>query len=109
MLFQARSGSGGGSVGAVAAADAADAAAAAAVAAAAAALAPTSPSSANSSRRTWPMIHIAIVGGNGPGGAAEGRIPNLLKTDSGARLASDRAYRRFGRKLRRGVRFSRRI
>ena len=25
------------------------------------------------------MIHIAIVGGNGPGGAAEGRIPNLLK------------------------------
>jgi len=54
MLFQARSGSGGGSVGAVAAADAADAAAAAAVAAAAAALAPTSPSSANSSRRTWP-------------------------------------------------------
>ncbi len=44
------------------------------------------------------MIHIAIVGGNGPGGAAEGRIPNLLKTDSGARLASDRAYRRFGAK-----------
>jgi len=47
MLFQARPGSGGGSVGAVAAADAADAtdaadaAAAAAVAAAAAALAPT--------------------------------------------------------------------
>ena len=24
------------------------------------------------------MIHIAISGGNGPGGAAEGRVPNLF-------------------------------
>jgi len=58
------------------------------------------------------MIHIAIAGGNGPGGAAKCRIPNIfffLKRASGARLASDRAYRRFGPKLRRDARFSRRI
>jgi len=44
------------------------------------------------------MIHIAIAGGNGPGGAAKGRIPNFKKKGgaSGARLAGDRAYRRFG-------------
>ena len=60
------------------------------------------------------MIHIAISGGNGPGGAAEGRVPNLFFFKKGlrglgARLASDRAYRRFGPKLRRDARFSRRI
>jgi hypothetical protein len=57
------------------------------------------------------MINIAIAGGNGPGGAAKGRIPNLFlkKRASGARLANDRAYRRFGPKLRRDARFSRRI
>jgi len=57
------------------------------------------------------MINIAIAGGNGPGGAAKCRIPNLFfkKRASGARLASDRAYRRFGPKLRRDARFSRRI
>jgi len=49
------------------------------------------------------MINIAIAGGNGPGGAAKDRIPNffLTKKASGARLASDPAYRRFGPKLRR--------
>jgi hypothetical protein len=58
------------------------------------------------------MIHIAIAGENGPGGAAKGRIPNFFfkkKGAPGARLASDRAYRRFGPKLRRDARFSRRI
>ena len=35
------------------------------------------------------MIHIAIAGGDGPGGAAKGRIPNLLfkKRVSGARVS----------------------
>jgi len=57
------------------------------------------------------MINIAIAGGNEPGGAAKGRIPIFcfFKKALGARLASDRAYRRFGPKLRRDARFSRRI
>tara|TARA_B100000513_G_scaffold18334_1_gene7250 strand:- start:291 stop:488 length:198 start_codon:yes stop_codon:yes gene_type:complete len=43
----------------------------------------------------------------GPGGAAKGRIPTFFfkKRAPGARLASDRAYRRFGPKLRRDARF----
>ena len=41
------------------------------------------------------MINIAIAGGNGPGGAAKGRIPNFClkkRASSGARLASDHAF-----------------
>ena len=35
------------------------------------------------------MINIAIAGGNGPGGAAKGRIPNFffLKKAPGARVS----------------------
>ena len=43
------------------------------------------------------MIHIAIAGGDGPGGSAEGRIPNpffkkALIRARVWRLASDRPY-----------------
>ena len=33
------------------------------------------------------MIHIAITGGNGPGGATEGRIPNFLFKGLRARVS----------------------
>ena len=34
------------------------------------------------------MIHIAIAGGNGPGGAAKGRIPNFFFKKKGTGRAS---------------------
>ena len=34
------------------------------------------------------MIHIALLGGNGPGGAAEGRIPKLFLKKKGFGRAS---------------------
>ena len=37
------------------------------------------------------MIHIAIAGGNGPGGAAKGRIPNNVFFKKGLRARVSRA------------------
>ena len=37
------------------------------------------------------MIHIAIAGGNGPGGAAKGRIPNFFFLKKGLRAHVSRA------------------
>jgi hypothetical protein len=42
------------------------------------------------------MIHIAIAGENGPGGAAKGRIPNFFFKKKGHRARVSRATVRIG-------------